>query len=120
MTADSDADDQGVAPGFAYFQNLTTEIGEDGEQGPPPFTDAVVTAVDGTALQLHDARREFHFRVYEREVGVEIAPAQGVVGAIEQLDVLRHRPRSISQGRCGARRPGGGHGPYVMVQLGAR
>src|SRR5688572_2133316 len=78
------------------------KIGEDGEQGPPPFTDAVVTAVDGTALQLRDARREFHSRVYEREVCVEIAPAQGVVGAIEQLDVLRHRPRSIPQAQGSA------------------
>jgi hypothetical protein len=30
-----------------------------------------VSAVVGTALQLSDARREFQFRVYEREKGVE-------------------------------------------------
>jgi hypothetical protein len=62
-----------------------------------------VSAVVGTALQLHDARREFHFRVYEREEGVEIAPVEGVVDAIEPLDVLlRHRPLSIALPRRGS------------------
>ena len=67
-----------------------------------------MTAV-GTALHLQDLRREFHFRVYEREVGVEIAPVQGVVGAIDQLHVLlRHRPPSIAPLGCeGQARPGG-------------
>ena len=106
VTADSDADDQAVAPGFAHRQNLTTEIGEDGQQVPQPFTDALVTAV-GTALHLHDARREFHVRVYEREVGVEIAPVQGVVRAIEQLHVLlRHHPPSICRSQVRVQ-----HGP---------
>jgi hypothetical protein len=95
VTANAHGDDQGVAE-VANLHDLGTEVGEDGEQGPPPFTDAVVTTVVGTALQLHDARREFHFRVCEREVGVEITPVEGVVGAIEPLDVLlRHRPRSV-------------------------
>ena len=33
----------------------TLKSGEDGEQGPPPLSDAVMAAVVGVALHLHEA-----------------------------------------------------------------
>jgi hypothetical protein len=39
-------DDQGVAE-VAHVDGLNAEVGEDAEQGPPPFTDTVVAAAAG-------------------------------------------------------------------------
>jgi hypothetical protein len=51
-----------------------------------------VAAVRLAALQLDEARVEFQVGVGEREEGIEVAPVEGVIAQVEQLDVLlRHR-----------------------------
>ena len=94
MPADMGADEHQI-PDLADVVDLDIEVWKHIEELVPIPPDAVVAAV---RRALGAQRRELYIRVVERSKGVEIALAQSVIGATDDLDVLlRHRPRSISR-----------------------